>query len=82
VFAFFHDAEDRTRRRQAIVMFTPFGWGEMSSYRGLRSWAVHLAESGYPTLRMDLPGTGDSGGSPRDPERLQAWTEASCEAAR
>jgi pimeloyl-ACP methyl ester carboxylesterase len=82
VFAFFHDAEDRTRRRQAIVMFTPFGWGEMSSYRGLRSWAVHLAESGYPTLRMDLPGTGDSGGSPRDPARLQAWTAASCEAAR
>jgi pimeloyl-ACP methyl ester carboxylesterase len=82
VFAFFHDVEDRSRGRQALVICTPFGWGEVSSYRALRDWAIHLAQSGYPTLRMDLPGTGDSGGSPLDPSRLQAWTEATCVAAR
>jgi len=82
VFAFYHPVEDSSGRRQAIVMCTPFGWREVSSYRGLRDWAVRLAERGYPTLRMDLPSTGDSGGSPLDPARLQAWTQATCVAAR
>ena len=43
-----------------------------TSYRARRAWAEHLAETGHPTLRFDLPGTGDSGGVPPDPGRLAA----------
>src|SRR4051794_32315927 len=54
----------------------------MSPYRGRRDWAAHLAAAGYPVLRIDLPGTGDSPGGPDDPDRLGAWTEGVSVAAR
>jgi pimeloyl-ACP methyl ester carboxylesterase len=40
-----------------------------------------LAAGGYPTLQVDLPGSGDSAGNPDDPGRLQAWTQAVLAAA-
>jgi pimeloyl-ACP methyl ester carboxylesterase len=76
VFGFFHGVGERTPRGPAVLMCTPFGWGEAHSHRRRREWATHLAGAGYPILRLDLPGTGDSGGSPRDPARVAAWTEA------
>jgi dienelactone hydrolase len=60
----------------AVILIPPFGWDEISSYRSLRSWANRLAEAGFPALRLSLPATGDSGGSPRDADRLGAWTAA------
>ena len=36
----------------------------MCSYRSRREWAERLALAGYPTLRFDLPGSGDSAGAP------------------
>lgn len=64
-----------------VVIVPPFGWDEMCSYRGRRAWASELAAAGYPTLRFDLPSTGDSGGSPRDPGRVAAWTHAVAQTA-
>jgi pimeloyl-ACP methyl ester carboxylesterase len=64
-----------------VLIVPPFGWDEMCSYRGRRAWAGALAAAGYPALRLDLPGTGDSGGTPRDPDRLGAWTQAVVQAA-
>ncbi|HEY1775838.1 MAG TPA: alpha/beta fold hydrolase [Solirubrobacteraceae bacterium] len=57
-----------------VVICSPFGWDELGAHRSLRALAGALASAGHPALRFDLPGTGDSGGSPRDPERLDAWT--------
>jgi pimeloyl-ACP methyl ester carboxylesterase len=54
----------------------PFGWEEMCSYRARLRWAEALADAGYPTVRLGLPSTGDSAGSPSDPGRLEAWTSA------
>jgi alpha-beta hydrolase superfamily lysophospholipase len=81
VFGFYHETREDIGRGLAVLMSTPFGWGEAHSYRSRRSWAIQLAAVGYPTLRIDLPGTGDSGGSPRDPARLEAWTDATSVAA-
>jgi pimeloyl-ACP methyl ester carboxylesterase len=64
-----------------VLIVPPFGWDEMCSYRGRRAWAGALAAAGHPALRLDLPGTGDSGGTPRDPDRLGAWTQAVVQAA-
>jgi alpha-beta hydrolase superfamily lysophospholipase len=63
-------------------MCPPFGWEDMCSYRSQREWATALAAEGFATLRIDLPGSGDSSGGPRDPERVRAWTEAIAASAR
>src|SRR4051794_22522821 len=63
-------------------MCPPFGDDPISPYRSRRDWAAHLATAGYPVLRIDLPGTGDSPGGPDDPDRLGAWTAAVSVAAR
>lgn len=79
VLGFVHPAE--TVAPVGVILCPPFGWAEVSSYRGRRSWADRLAEAGHPSFRLDLPGTGDSGGSPHDPRRLEAWTGAVSAAA-
>ncbi len=61
------------RDRTAVLLLPPFGWEEMCSYRPRRDWAEHLAARGHPVLRLDLPGTADSAGGPRDPDRVDAW---------
>jgi pimeloyl-ACP methyl ester carboxylesterase len=82
VFGMFHDAPDGSPGAVAVLICPPFGWDEICSYRSRREWARELAAAGFPALRIDLPGTGDSGGSPRDPAQLAAWSEAVACAAR
>jgi pimeloyl-ACP methyl ester carboxylesterase len=80
VFAVLHPAPG-PHPHVAVLLCSPFGWDEMNSHRGRRAWAEHLAADGIPTLRFDLPGTGDSGGGPLDPDRVPAWTDAVSRAA-
>ena len=80
-FALFCDAEDR-RRETAVLLCPPFGWYSMCPYCVRREWVEHLAAGGYPTLQIDLPGSGNSAGNPDDPARLQMWTQAVSAAAR
>jgi pimeloyl-ACP methyl ester carboxylesterase len=75
VFALFHAAR-AAKRDTAVLICPPFGWEDVCSYRSRREWADQLASAGYPTLRIDLPSTGDSGGSPDDPQRLAAWVQS------
>jgi len=72
---------DGAARDTAVVFIPPFGWEEVCSYRILREWAARLAGAGFPVLRVTPPGCGDSGGSPRDPDRLSTWTSAVTAAA-
>jgi alpha-beta hydrolase superfamily lysophospholipase len=81
VFCVLH-RPDGAARDTAVVFCPPFGWEEVCSYRILREWAGRLAGAGFPVLRLTLPGCGDSGGDPRDPGRLQAWTAAVTASAR
>jgi pimeloyl-ACP methyl ester carboxylesterase len=75
IFGFLHMPADGEQGEIAVLLCPPFGWEDICSYRSRRDWAEHLAAAGHPTLRIDLPGAGDSGGSPEDPRRLAAWTE-------
>ncbi len=76
VFGVFHATANPSPDATAVLICPPFGWDDTCSYRSRREWARRLAEDGFPCLRIDLPGTGDSGGSPHDPERLKAWSDA------
>jgi dienelactone hydrolase len=75
-FCVLHRPDGRATRETAVVFVPPFGWEEVCSYRVLREWAARLADAGFPALRLTLPSCGDSGGDPRDPGRVAAWTAA------
>jgi alpha-beta hydrolase superfamily lysophospholipase len=48
----------------------------MSVHRAYRHLAERLAARGFPALRFDHDGTGDSAGRFDDPGRVRAWTES------
>jgi dienelactone hydrolase len=81
IFAVHHPASAQPRG-VGVIICPPFGWEDMSSYRSRREWAERLAGTGFDVLRIDFPGSGDSGGGPHDAERLRAWTDAVGSAAR
>lgn len=76
VFVTVHLPDSIRAGTAGVVVCPPFGWDEICTCRTRRAWANALAEAGFPALRLDLPGTGDSPGSPRDGDRLSAWTAA------
>ena len=78
-FAVFHAADTTAASaatRAPVLLVPPFGWHDVASYRSRRSWAAHLAARGHATLRIDLPGTGDSGGDATTPGLVDAWVAA------
>jgi pimeloyl-ACP methyl ester carboxylesterase len=81
VFATLHLAPAPSSARTAVLLCPAFGWDELASHRSMRAFAGALAEAGLPALRFDLPATGDSGGTPRDPGLLETWTRAVAAAA-
>ncbi len=81
VHAVHHPPAGRPRRNVGVVFCAPFGWDEVCSYRSRRVWAQALAADGYASIRPTYPSTGDSAGTPHDPGRLDAWTDAIAQAA-
>jgi dienelactone hydrolase len=79
--AILHLPASETARNTGVILCPPFGWDEVCSYRPRRDWAQRLAAAGYATLRLSYPATGDSGGDPEDPGRLEAWTASVSAAA-
>ncbi len=63
-----------------VLFVPPLGWDDQSTFRPRRAWAAALAEDGHTVLRIDLPGTGDSGGSPQDEGLVDAWRVAIADA--
>lgn len=53
------------QRRTGIVICPSWGTEALRSHRGLRQLAQTLSQSGFPVLRFDYTGTGDSGGDGR-----------------
>jgi dienelactone hydrolase len=73
-FAVHQPAPDGTRA--AVLFCPPFGWDEVCSYRVVRAWSQQLAHAGHHSLRLTFPSTGDSAGTPRDPDRVAAWIQS------
>ena len=82
VFGMFHaPAAGVDRRETAVLIAPPWGWDEVASYSGRRAWADELATAGHATLRIDLPGSGDSAGTAADPGLVDVWIDAIAGAA-
>jgi len=61
-------------RRPGVVVCPPFGQEALRAHRSLRELASRLADAGFPALRFDCRGCGDSAGEPED-ARLEGWVE-------
>jgi pimeloyl-ACP methyl ester carboxylesterase len=71
-FGWYHGA-GAAHRDSGVVFCNPLGYEELCVHRALRHWAESLAGEGFPTLRFDYDGTGNSAGSDFDPDRVGAW---------
>jgi pimeloyl-ACP methyl ester carboxylesterase len=71
---------DAQPRRRGVVVCAPFGHPNVCSYRPLRTLARRLGSEGWPVLRFDWPGTGDSGDPDDGANRLDVWIVALTEA--
>jgi alpha-beta hydrolase superfamily lysophospholipase len=67
-------------RGLAVVLCPPGGYEAICSYPTYVQLARSLAEAGFPVLRFDYRGTGDSAGDERQPVQVAGWL-ASIEAA-
>jgi pimeloyl-ACP methyl ester carboxylesterase len=65
----------------AVLVVPPFGWEDICSYRSLRILSESLSANGIPSMRYDLPGTGDSSGGSQDPALVDAWIKSVGDAA-
>jgi pimeloyl-ACP methyl ester carboxylesterase len=65
IFSWLHRPE-RGITAHGVILCPPVGHEQVHSHRGLRHLADALARAGYPTLRLDYHGTGDSAGSDTD----------------
>lgn len=72
IFGWF-DAPSAPGRDLAVVICPPFGYEAICTHRALRDLGRLLAAAGFPVLRFDYHGTGDSSGSDRQPDRVPAW---------
>ena len=59
----------------AVLIIPPFGWEEESGHRALADWARTLADNGFATLRLELPGTRNSTGG-LESRRPATWRDA------
>ena len=59
-----------------VVLCSPWGFEDLSMRKSWRLLAEAIAAAGYPCLRFDYPGTGNSLGSASDMRSVEQWVEA------
>jgi uncharacterized protein len=72
LFGCYHPPSHRQKRRCAVVLCHPFGQEYIRTHRSFVQLAKRLAASGFPVLRFDYFGCGDSAGGSGE-GRLRRW---------
>ena len=73
-FGWYHaPAASRHPGGLGVVLCSSHGDEYMCAFRTMRELAIRIAAAGFPVIRFDYHGTGDSVGSDRDPGRVAAW---------
>lgn len=74
LFGVLHPAETYAMREYGIVVCYPSGQEYIRSHRACRHLALRLAEVGFPVLRFDYRGTGDSAGEATSAD-MSTWRD-------
>jgi pimeloyl-ACP methyl ester carboxylesterase len=75
-------AKSAPSRDVGVVICHPMGFELLCSHRSLRHFAETAASLGFPALRFDYDGTGDSAGDEQDADRWEAWRASTADAIR
>ena len=62
LFAVYHPPRAELARQSAVLLCCPLGHEYLNSHRAYRRIAMLLSDAGFPVLRFDYLGCGDSGG--------------------
>jgi pimeloyl-ACP methyl ester carboxylesterase len=73
LFGVYNPPAGSTQAALGVVLCNPIGDDLIRAHRAFRHLAEGLAAAGFPVLRFDFDGTGDSGGDERDPALVAAW---------
>jgi len=73
LFGWLHQPAIQPLHRLGVVLCSPIGQEDVNAHGTVRFIANALATAGFPSLRFDYDGCGDSAGHDRDPGRLAAW---------
>jgi predicted alpha/beta hydrolase len=63
-------------RDLGIVLCSPSGYEAICTHRTYRRFAEGAADRGFPSLRFDYDGTGDSAGNSLEPDRVAHWVQS------
>jgi uncharacterized protein len=74
LFGCFHEPSETGSRRCAVLICQPIGHEYVNSHRALRQLATRLAGAGFPVLRFDYYGCGDSYGD-AEQGSITRWLE-------
>src|SRR5919109_222934 len=74
LFGCFHEPHPGRTKKCAVVICQPKAHEYIYSHRALRQLAARLSDSGFPVLRFDYYGCGDSHGNPENAE-VSRWLE-------
>jgi pimeloyl-ACP methyl ester carboxylesterase len=75
-FGWLHTSAAAGGSETAVVLCAGINVDAMTGHRSLRLWADALAAAGFPTLRFDYPGTGDSLDPPGGTEHWVLWQQS------
>ncbi len=68
--------KNAVRHDLGVVVVPGFGYVELVARDGWVFMAHLLADAGFPTILLDLPGTGSSGDIPSDSSWIKSWVGA------
>ena len=74
LFGWYHPPRG-VARPSAVVLCPPIGDDLIRAHRTFRHLAEQLAAAGFPVLRFDFHGTGDSDADECAPDRVAAWID-------
>jgi alpha-beta hydrolase superfamily lysophospholipase len=73
LFGWLHLPDPEARRGLGVVVCNPFGFEEVCAHRSLRHFARAFSAAGWPSLRFDHAGCGDSEGDEFDADLTARW---------
>jgi alpha-beta hydrolase superfamily lysophospholipase len=73
LFGWLHLPAPQAQRGLGVVLCNPFGFEEVCAHRSLRQFAMDFSAAGWPSLRFDHAGCGDSEGDEFDADVPARW---------